>query len=116
MPLPRLSELLKTIMVPESQFEDMVRSTVGIELPPGPSASITSIMETFEETLPLPIELPALPTLGLPLPPLPFFGGGESSKEEGSKESNEVQTSAKPAQRITQPARPRPAVRRGKVY
>jgi len=116
MPLPKLSELLGTIMLPESQFENMVRSTVGIELPPGPSASITSIMETFEETFPLPTELPTLPTLGLPLPPLPFFGGGESSKEEGSKESNEVQTSAKPAQRITQPARPRPAVRRGKVY
>jgi len=116
MPLPRLSELLGTIMLPESQFENMVRSTVGIELPPGPSASITSIMETFEETFPLPIELPTLPTLGLPLPPLPFLGEGGSSKEEGSKESNEVQTSAKPAQRITQPARPRPAVRRGKVY
>jgi len=116
MPLPRLSELLKTIMPPESQFEDMVRSTVGIELPPGPSASITSIMETFEETFPLPTEFPTLPTLGLPLPPLPFLGEGESGKEEGSEESNEVQISAKPAQRITQPAGPKPAVRRGKVY
>jgi len=113
--MPKLSDLLKNFQFPETQFEDMVRSTVGIELPPGPSASVSSLIETLEETLPLPGELPRLPTLSN-FPGLPF--GGSSAKEVTTEQGRGVQPPAntKPAQRVSPPPRPNPPRKRGKVY
>jgi len=111
MALPKLSEMLKLFQTPEAQFEDMVRSTLGIEVPPGPSASIASIMETFEELTPL----PSPETFGFPQFPgfPPLFGEG---KEESKQEQAPKKEQTKP--QATTPTRPtyRPRVRRGLVY
>jgi len=116
MALPKLSEMLKLFQTPEAQFEDMVRSTLGIEIPPGPSTSIASIMETFEELVPLPspetFGFPQLPQLpGFPL----LFGEGkeESKQEQAPKEvpKKESKPQARPTAQVK-----RPRVRRGLVY
>lgn len=46
--LPKLSAFTKILTTPEQQFEQMVRSTLNIELPPGPQSALLRLQESFE--------------------------------------------------------------------
>lgn len=48
MELPKLSAFTKILTTPEQQFEQMVRSTLNIELPPGPQSVLLRLQESFE--------------------------------------------------------------------
>jgi len=59
---PKLSVLAKPLAFPEDVFEGLAKSATGMELPPGPTKMLVSLMESFEAGAPA--GLPSLP--GLP--------------------------------------------------
>jgi len=80
--LPKLSALTKILTTPEQQFEQMVRSTLNIELPPGPQSTLLKLQTSFEtgrapeiaEVIPAPprveqvlARIPRLPELPSPI-------------------------------------------------
>jgi len=64
---PKLSVLAKPFTIPEDFFEGLAKSATGMELPPGPTKMLKTLMESFEAGAPA--GLPSLP--GLPSPSAP---------------------------------------------
>jgi len=120
MELPKFSQFMKPLALPESQFEDLIKSTLGIEVPPGPSQMVSSLLEGFEQGQMLQFpsgqfitNLPQLPSLSqlLQFP----FGGGQTKQESytaSKPPEQQKQTPApprKPSQRLEYK-------RKGKIY
>jgi len=46
--LPKLSALTQVLATPETMFENMVKSSLGIELPPGPHSTLLKLQTSIE--------------------------------------------------------------------
>lgn len=72
--LPKFSGFTSTLSTPEKQLETMLKETLGIELPPGPSAMVMKFQRSLETgSTPEFPEFPGMPGLPseLPQPPSP---------------------------------------------
>lgn len=78
--LPRLSEITRQLTAPETQFESMVKQSLGIQLPPGPMSVILNIQRSIEGAAPT--QQPRLPRLEEILPRLPSPAPEQTAPEE----------------------------------
>jgi hypothetical protein len=62
---PKLSVLFKPLTIPED-FAESTAKSAGVELPPGPTKMLVSLMSSFEGAMPA--TLPTLPGLPTPTP------------------------------------------------
>ncbi|MEM1601327.1 MAG: hypothetical protein QW339_05075 [Sulfolobales archaeon] len=48
MEIPKLSQLTKVLATPEEYFENLIKSTLNIEIPPGPQSMLLKLQASIE--------------------------------------------------------------------